>query len=254
FAELMRRAGVEATISAVRKPRDLAIGVFRDRIVALLEHEGRHAQQAQLAGGGTEIVDRLLHGVADIHQRLHALFFGLVARVAEHLADLGMAATAVDRRHQLGKAVAGGNPPGGAAFAKPAKIDELDVEAAGAGRGAKHVGLQRAGRVPGRLPAHGGVERKDQPAALARRACRPERAYALEERGNLRPGRRRRRGLIGTVFGHEWTAYTNSGRRFSVRTGLPRPRAACLPAYKTQMPGRKPGMTPNCAGNDRPSR
>ena len=71
FAQLMRGAGVEAAIGAAREPRDLAIGVLGDRIVAFLEHEDRHAEQAELAGGGAQIVDLLLHGVADEDQRLH---------------------------------------------------------------------------------------------------------------------------------------------------------------------------------------
>ena len=50
FAELMRRAGIETAIGAARKPRDLTIGVLRHRIVALLEHEHRHAEQPQFAG------------------------------------------------------------------------------------------------------------------------------------------------------------------------------------------------------------
>ena len=68
FAELMRRAGIEAAIGAARQPRDLAKRVFRDRVVAFLEHEGRHAEQPKLAGRLAKIVDRLFHGVADENQ------------------------------------------------------------------------------------------------------------------------------------------------------------------------------------------
>ena len=103
FAELMRRAGIEAAIGAAREPRDLAIGVLGHRVVALLEHEDRHAEQAEFAGRRAQIVDLLLHGVADEDQRLHALLGVFLAGVAEHLADLGVAAAAIDARHQLGE-------------------------------------------------------------------------------------------------------------------------------------------------------
>ena len=50
-------------------------------------------------------------------------------------------------------------------------VVEVRTGAAAADRGrlAEHVGLQRAGCIPGRLPAHGGVEREDQAPARARR-------------------------------------------------------------------------------------
>ena len=53
---------------------------------------------------------------------------------------------------------------------KTAEIDELDVEAAERRRGFEHFRLKRLGEIPGRLPAHGGVEGEDQPAAAGRPA------------------------------------------------------------------------------------
>ncbi len=169
----MRRAGIEAAIGAARQPGDLAIGVLGHRVVALLEHEHRHAEQAEFAGRLAQIVDLLLHGVADEHHRLHALLAIFLAGVAEHLADLGVAAAAIDARHQRGEFLGSRDPAGGAAFAQAPEIDQLDIEPAGACRLAEHVGLQRAGGIPGRLPAHGGVEREDQPPALAARRGGP---------------------------------------------------------------------------------
>ena len=48
-----------------------------------------------------EAVEFFLHRVADEHQRLHLLPLGLMARMREHLAELGMPTAAVDARHQL---------------------------------------------------------------------------------------------------------------------------------------------------------
>ena len=104
FAQLRGRADIETAIGAARQPRDLAIGVLGDRVVAFLEHEHRHAEQAELAGARAQIVDRLLHGVADEDQRLHALLGVFLAGVAEHLADLGVAAAAIDVAHQVRRA------------------------------------------------------------------------------------------------------------------------------------------------------
>ena len=66
-----------------------------------------------------------------------------------------------------------GDPARGAGLAVAAVVDELHLEPAGARRGVEHRRLQPAGEVPGRLAAHGGVEREDQPpAACARPAAR----------------------------------------------------------------------------------
>ena len=103
-------------------------------------------------------------------------------------ASLSLAGTQPEARHSL----------------EPAEIDQLDIEPADRRRLAEHVGLQRAGGVPGRLPAHGGVEREDQPPAFAGGRRRAERAHLVDECLDLRPGRGRRR---GAVFAH--------GRKFT---------------------------------------
>ena len=102
-------------------------------------------------------------------------------RMGEHFGDLSMAAAAIDALHQRAEPPGLGNPGRGAAFRKAAIIDELDVEPAGGSRFAKHIGLQPAGAVPGRLPAHGGIERENQPAALTGLDRRAERFDALQE-------------------------------------------------------------------------
>ena len=85
--------------------------------------------------------------------------------MGEHLADLGMAAAAVDAGHQLLQRFGVGDEFRCAALAKTAKIDQLDLERPGLADGVEHLGLQRAGEIPGRLAAHRRVEGKDQPAS-----------------------------------------------------------------------------------------
>ena len=92
----MGGAGVETAIGASREAGDLAKGLLGDRIAALLEHEGRDRQEPKLARCVAEIVQVLLHGVADEHQRLHLGLAGLARRVGDNLADLGAAAAAID--------------------------------------------------------------------------------------------------------------------------------------------------------------
>ena len=192
FGQFVGGAGSEPAIGAARQPRDLAKGLLADRVVALLEHEGRDVAQAELAGAGAEIVERFLHGVADEDQGCDLAGVVLAARMGQHLADLGMAAAAIDLRHQRAEPRRLGDPGRGAAFGEAAIIDELDIEAADGGGFAEHVGLQPAGGIPGRLPAHGGVEREDQPAALAGLGRWAERVDPAQEGIDLGAGGRRR--------------------------------------------------------------
>ena len=116
-----------------------------------------------------EVVETFLHRVADKDQRLDFLQLGLTLGVRQHLADLGVTAAAVDARHHFGESFGLRHPARGAAFVQPAVVQELHVEPADGRSLAEHIGLQTAGRIPQRLAAHGGVERKDQPAAAAGR-------------------------------------------------------------------------------------
>src|SRR5215208_1300542 len=161
----MRRARIKAAVGPAREARDFAEGLLRDRLRAFLEHESRHTEKPKLAGGLAEIVKLLFHRIADKNQRLYFGFLGLALGMRDDLADLRVAAAAVDSRHQVGEFIGLCDPAGGTAFAEAAVIDELHIETADRRRLPEHVGLQPAGGVPGRLPAHGGVERKDEPAA-----------------------------------------------------------------------------------------
>ncbi len=92
----------------------------------------------------------------------------LVGGMGQDPADLRLAADAGDLAHQRLELGGIRHPAGGAAFAHAAEEDELDVERADAGGFGEHLALDFLRHAPGRLAAGGGVEREDEPAALAR--------------------------------------------------------------------------------------
>ena len=106
--------------------------------------------------------------------------------MGDDLADLGVAAAAVDPLHQRAQPLGLRHPARGPAFAEAAVIDQLHVEPADRRRLAEHVGLQPAGRVPSRLPAHGRVEREDQPPSPAGFGRRSKALHLGEEGVDLR--------------------------------------------------------------------
>src|ERR1043166_9399120 len=87
--------------------------------------------------------------------------------MGEDFADLGAAAAAGNPAHEAGEARAVGDPAGRATFVEAAVVNELHLEPADRRRLAEHLALELAGGIPGRLAAHGGVKREDQPPALA---------------------------------------------------------------------------------------
>src|SRR5581483_9806089 len=183
----------EPAVGAAGNPRNFTIGVLRHRIMAFLEREDRNPDETKFARGFAEIVDLLFHGVADEDQRLHRRIGVLLPRVAQHLANLRVAAAAIDPPHELGEPDAGAYPCRSAALVKTAEVYELDVEPAEARRFAKHVRLQGTGHIPGRLTAHGCIERENKPAAPTRGRSRAQRAHLIEKGGylGLRGGCRR---------------------------------------------------------------
>ena len=76
-AQLLGAGTVERAAGAARQPRHLLEGGTGDRVAALVEQEGRHALQGQLAGQMAAAVEILLEGVADEHQRAHRPLAGL---------------------------------------------------------------------------------------------------------------------------------------------------------------------------------
>ena len=130
-----------------------------------MEEEGAHAAQGQLAREVAQLVDTLLHGVADEDERVDALLLGLVAGMAQHAADLGPASDAAHGLHQPHELGGLADPAAGPALAEAAIVDELHVEPAQPLRLHEHRGLHVAGLVPGPLARGRGVEGEDQAAA-----------------------------------------------------------------------------------------
>src|SRR5688572_7849476 len=73
LAELRGRTGIETAVGALGQPGDFAEGFLGTCVRALLEKEYRDAQQSQLPGAAAQIVDVLLHAVADIDECAHTL-------------------------------------------------------------------------------------------------------------------------------------------------------------------------------------
>src|SRR5215831_6868817 len=167
FPQLMGGASIEATIGAARQPCDFTERLLDLRIVPFLEHEGRNAAQSKFARSGAEIVHRLFHSIAHVNEGLYLGLLGLVARMAQHLADLGVTAAAVDDFHQGGKRRGFRHPARRPAFAKAAEIDQLHIKPADRLGLQEHLALKLASCVPGGLPAHRGIEGENQAAALA---------------------------------------------------------------------------------------
>jgi hypothetical protein len=141
------------------------------RIGALVKHEGADAKEPDLTGKLAELVRVLLHGVAHIGERRNRLLLGLATDMAQNLGDLRVAAAAADLHHEISQRARIRHEGRGAAFADAAEINELHRQPADACCCVEHPGLQLAGKIPGRLPAHRRVESKDEPAARARWRC-----------------------------------------------------------------------------------
>ena len=80
----------------------------------------------------------------------------------KHATDLRLPAFAADLAHHRAHLLRIRNVTGCATFGETTEIDELDRQAANRRGGAKHIGLQCAGEIPGRLAAHGGIKRDHQ--------------------------------------------------------------------------------------------
>src|SRR5439155_6660365 len=111
-------------VGAAREPRHLAERLLGDRIMALLEHEGGHAEEAELASRMADIVELLFHSVADEDQSLHLGALGLATGMRDNLADLSVTAAAIDFFHQARQPLGLRDPGRRPAFRKPAIIDK----------------------------------------------------------------------------------------------------------------------------------
>ena len=129
-----------------------------------MKHESLNAQKPKLAGQRAERVDLLLHRVADIDKRPDPRLFRLITRMDQNFPDLRRAAAHVNFRHHRAQSRSAGHKGRGPALAKAAEIDELDRQPAQSARSLEHLSLQALRKIPGRLAAHGGVERENQPS------------------------------------------------------------------------------------------
>src|SRR5262245_40005525 len=132
--------------------------------IALLKHEYRQSEPPEIVREGNYFVLFLLEGVTNKNQSRDLEQFGLALGVGEDLADLRVPGAAVDPGHEAGEVIGVRDPFRAAALGVVPIIDQLHAEPADAGDGAEHVALELASRVPGLLPAHGGVEGADQPS------------------------------------------------------------------------------------------
>jgi phage tail protein X len=85
-------------------------GPSRIRIMSLVEHEGLDTEQTEFSRNGTEIVDRLLHGIANVDKHLRQGLACLAPDVAEHPRDLGLATPAVNLGHKVSERLRVGDP------------------------------------------------------------------------------------------------------------------------------------------------
>src|SRR5438477_9608995 len=94
---------MEAEIGATRQPGDFLKSMPCHAIIAFLEHEERHIEEPDLAGDLAQAVDILLHRIADIDGSTDLVPARLAANMGKDLADLRIAAAAIDTGHHAGE-------------------------------------------------------------------------------------------------------------------------------------------------------
>src|SRR5262249_36758699 len=140
-AQSVGAMGIEAAIGTSRQRCHLTESFGRKCFSALMEHEKRRAQNAELTGLMAKRFAILCLGSADKNHRIDAFGPGLGQRMAQKLADLGLAAEAGDAAHQALQGLAVGKPGRRLELTKAAVIGKLDVEPAQLGRSREHLGL-----------------------------------------------------------------------------------------------------------------
>src|SRR5262249_56150846 len=118
----MRGARIEPAIGTPCQPRDFPKSLLGDRVVALLKHESRNAEQPKLPRRVAEIIELLLHGIAAENQGLYLTCLGFTLAVAKNFADLGMAAPPSDSFHHATKPVRCRSPMQNLPFPHPPPI------------------------------------------------------------------------------------------------------------------------------------
>src|SRR3546814_13142205 len=84
-----------------------------------------YAEQAELSGQVAEVVELLLHGVADEHQGRDLPLPRFLGRALQHLADLGAPGETEHTSHEAQQLSRFGNPRTRPALAEAAVVDEI---------------------------------------------------------------------------------------------------------------------------------
>ena len=160
------------------------------------ERETPARRAAPVRRPAQELVEFLLHRVADENQRAHLSGFRRAHRVTEHARDLGLAADAGNGAHGAMKRRRRRQPPARLALVETAIEDQLHLEAAQARGGLEHFPLQATGAVPARPAAGRRVHGEDQPPAPAHRPRRRHRRDLAQEGVHCRGPARCRNGTV----------------------------------------------------------
>ena len=158
-------SGVETAAGAAGQARELAERPRGIRIIAFLEQERPGAHETEPPGQIADRVDRLFEGIADDHQRADCMGLGFLDRVLEDASDLGPPAQAAHLDHPVDQFAGGGQPTRRPALADAAVEYQLDIQTAQCIGFGKHLRLDIASDIPGRLTARRGVHRENQPPA-----------------------------------------------------------------------------------------
>ena len=132
-----------------------------------MEQKRRHAHDAELTGHVAQLVDVLLHAVADEYQRVDLVLPRFGGGVFQHPLDLGHAAGTTHLSHLCQQVRRAADPGTRVELPEPAVVTELDVETAQRLGFEKHLRLDLTGAIPRGLPACGRIHGENQAPATA---------------------------------------------------------------------------------------
>ena len=164
-SELACAARVEMTIGTVSEPGDVPECPLGDGIVAFLKQERGDPEQAEFPRPTSQLVDVLLHAVADEHQGIDPAGLCLLHGVAQYPGDLGLACRTDYACHAPQQFARTGLPGTRLELAKTSVEAKLDVQTSQGGGFLEHLSLELAGLIPGRFTTGSRVHGKDEPSA-----------------------------------------------------------------------------------------
>ena len=123
-------AAIETTVGSTREPRYVAEAALCDRIISLLKHKHRHAQEAKLAGALRQSIDTLFEAVADKDNAAQWALSIFIERMLKHAGNLRHACLAAQSLH-CRQELCGITVPGASVkLTKAAEVAELHCEPA----------------------------------------------------------------------------------------------------------------------------